>query len=845
MTPTPGAAIRLTLGRLALLLVVGRVAYGQSPSASTRCSAPATHDAAAWTPPLDRQVVLYAHDVSLRDALDRLGATSGIRFAYSAEFLPLDRRVCIASTRMSVGDALAVLLDSTNVEPFVVTTNQIVLAPSRQTEIAAPPMTARGVGVLERVVVTGSADGTSERPLTVALDVVSASQVRASDGSLSQMLGATVPGMWVGGQSPSAMLAHYGSIRGASSFGLSYPKVYIDGIEVANPLLITQLDLASLERVEVIRGPQGAALYGADAISGVINIITRHDGADASGQSIEVTSTGGVSHGSFAAGPVFQQEHGVTLRSGSNARSADLSIAGSTMGDYIPNFASSELRGAGAFRVIGARTTLSATARLYAKTANVSPNPLLTTTPALPPDIDRGKPTSGDVRNGHTETVFARPVADTSAQSVREYTLGVTGLFLQNDRWTHTLSAGIDGYRLSNIPNDFTPIPSAADSALRAARGAADRGTLRASSVGQFNSSSANLKVTVAAEGSTLDDRTATDQAPPGTPAQRDAVTWSNDVGVVTQLDAGWRNTLFATAGLRGERNSDAGSATTSLLPMLGGAWVVDRGSLTAKLRTAYGRASRPPRTAARQTTWLGVRTSATDNLKPEEQTGIEFGTDVLIGNAFGVHVTRFDQHAFGLIQPVGIVTDTSQAQGPPVHRLSYVLQNVGEITNRGWEMQSSFGDGHWSIAGTLSFVDSRVRRLATGYNGDLRPGDRMLGVPARTSSVTASWSASSWSANLAFSRASDWINYDRLALANSASDPTHRADDLVGPTLRAYWRQYAGVSRLNAGASRDLFRRVALTLSGSNLLNEQLGDPDNVTVLPGRAFLVGLRAKF
>ena len=29
-----------------------------------------------------------------------------------------------------------------------------------------------------------------------------------------------------------------------------------------------------MSRIEVIRGPQGAALYGADAISGVMNIVT-------------------------------------------------------------------------------------------------------------------------------------------------------------------------------------------------------------------------------------------------------------------------------------------------------------------------------------------------------------------------------------------------------------------------------------------------------------------------------------------------------------------------------------------------------------------------------------------
>ena len=98
-------------------------------------------------------------------------------------------------------------------------------------------------------------------------------------GRLASALDAYVPGLWLWDQAPGSLVAQYGGVRGASSFSTSYPKMYIDGVEVANPLLVTQLDPDVVDRVEVIRGPQGSALYGSDAISGVINVITRHDGA--------------------------------------------------------------------------------------------------------------------------------------------------------------------------------------------------------------------------------------------------------------------------------------------------------------------------------------------------------------------------------------------------------------------------------------------------------------------------------------------------------------------------------------------------------------------------------------
>ncbi|MGH9420284.1 MAG: hypothetical protein ACRD3J_09940, partial [Thermoanaerobaculia bacterium] len=44
---------------------------------------------------LARKVSLHDHDVSLREALDRLAATAHIRLSYSAELLQLTRSVCL------------------------------------------------------------------------------------------------------------------------------------------------------------------------------------------------------------------------------------------------------------------------------------------------------------------------------------------------------------------------------------------------------------------------------------------------------------------------------------------------------------------------------------------------------------------------------------------------------------------------------------------------------------------------------------------------------------------------------------------------------------------------------
>ena len=233
------------------------------------------------------------------------------------------------------------------------------------------------------------------------------------------------------------------------------------------------------------------------------------------------------------------------------------------------------------------------------------------------------------------------------------------------------------------------------------------------------------------------------------------------------------------------------------------------------------------------------------------KQSGVEAGMDLLFSRMLGLHVTRFDQLASGLIQPVAVSSsgpgpggggggpgggDGGSSGGPgggsgpnDGRRIAYELQNVGEITNRGWEISGSAGAHGLSISTAYSIVASRVRRLAAGYTGDLRPGDRMLEVPERTLSATGSYARGPWSASVTGSRAYDWVNYDRVALAAAVESADRLPRDLIGPQLRSFWRVYPGVNRLRANVSYDLRRAVSLIVTGDNLLDHQFGEPDNV----------------
>jgi len=95
----------------------------------------------------------------------------------------------------------------------------------------------------------------------------------------------------------------------------------------------------------------------------------------------------------------------------------------------------------------------------------------------------------------------------------------------------------------------------------------------------------------------------------------------------------------------------------------------------------------------------------------------------------------------------------------------------------------------------------------------------------------------------MAASRSWNWIDYDRIALASAFSSSAQPDAQLVGNELRNYWLRYSGVPRLRASISKVLFRGLSFTMSGENLLNRQHGEPDNVTVVPGRTLSLGLKA--
>src|SRR5438876_9183815 len=542
----------------ALLIAAPAISAQSCSSSSTVLSS-----LPAWSSPLERRVSLHARDISLREALDRISTVARIRLSYTSEAIPLDGRVCASFDSVPVGEALGVLLRGVSVLPVSAGGEHVVLVPSPTPGAAEREHMPR---VLDRVVVTGGPIEAPARDLTVAMNVMSGAQLsRYAEGNLAQALSDVVPGLWVWQSAPTSLLAHYGSIRGTSSFGSSYPKIYVDGIELANPLLITQSTHEMVERIEVIRGPQGAALYGTDAISGVINIVTRHDGSNGGASTVARTAVGAASS-AYVPRSAITQDHAVTVREGSSAQSGSASFTSGGVGEYLPGAFSRHATGIAGFRLVRSKLIASGTGRIFASESADPSSPLF------------------------RDSVNATRAGLLIPQSVREYTLGGSATIIQSERWTHAIVAGFDGSRLTNLADYHTPLPSASAPDLGSAGGNANLTSLRISSVAKLGDPE-NLATTLtfAAENSMLDFKAQADtvSTQPTTAALSFAVVRRWTTGGVAQANIGWRDAGYVTTGLRVERNESLGSdANVSVLPMLGVAGLRDIGPVTVKLRS-------------------------------------------------------------------------------------------------------------------------------------------------------------------------------------------------------------------------------------------------------------------
>ena len=151
----------------------------------------------------------------------------------------------------------------------------------------------RGTAIAEEVVVTATR---TEHPLSdspMPMDFVSGDQIEKSGAKDAGDAIAQLPGIYIDDYEPAS---HGGPGTGVYLLGLPTDRVLvlIDGQRVPQAMRAPDLEMIPvymIDHIEVVKGPN-SALYGSDAIAGVINIITRNP-------TDKMTLEGTLGYGSF------------------------------------------------------------------------------------------------------------------------------------------------------------------------------------------------------------------------------------------------------------------------------------------------------------------------------------------------------------------------------------------------------------------------------------------------------------------------------------------------------------------------------------------------------------------
>ena len=691
---------------------------------------------------------------------------------------------------------------------------------------------AAATTVLDQVVVTGTVVPTEVKALPSPISVIKGDAiVKQHASTIGDAIRLTVPSA-VAFNTPNNSGATQISARGASSLiGAGNMKIFVDGVE-ATYFAFSAVDPASIDRIEIVRGPQAATIYGADAAGGVIQIFTKHGDSALDRPQADLRAMLGVTQTPYAGfGTVPRQQYTGSVRGGAQDMSYNFGGGYTHLGDYLPN---GELSAVSTSSVYGgmhvARGIVAAdvSARYYGNESPPALNPLMLATGYTP--MSRPLYTKS---NGVNETVGAR-------------------LSVSPTRWwRHQLTVGVDRFTTQNAQTQPRRT-TAADTLLSLSDYLSRKLSVAYStSVSRAISEALGASLTIGIDhyaqsansiftSHALNTDGSIHTSPPG--GLSESITSATNTGYFAQALLSAHDALFFTAGVRAEDNSSFGSDYgTAVLPRFGMSLVRQLGSATIKLRGSYGQALRAP-TIGQATGSVSPTSIVLPNpqLAAEQQQGWDGGVDVAFGSRASLSVSGYDQVARDLISFI-------QVASKPVP--TYQYQNAGRVSNRGVEVEGTLEPAIWmQLTAQYGYVRSRFEAVgATG--GAIQVGDEPLGVPAHTAGMTVTLtprggtSLTAGATYMGSYRQNDFLaEYRCFASFTAAACP---ASFLSTGSTRVFAVDYPGLTKVNLTVTQRLTRQFEAFLSVDNLTNSDAYEGRNTAPVVGRTTMAGAHVTF
>jgi outer membrane receptor protein involved in Fe transport len=849
---------------------------------------------AASVPVLRQRISVDLDDATLEQALTAITRDAGLRLVYSKGVVPLDSRVKLEASNITVAGALIEVLMGAGVDVMLTGKGQAVLvkrAPAGPVQLApgsivgrvtdkksgtalagatvviegssrsattgsdgryriadvapgAYALRARYIGYapatgsvtvgegqeatadfgleksaqrLDEVVTTGTVVPTEVKALPTPISVITGDELEQKGYQrVDQVFRGDIPGA-IAWDLSSADWHSLVAVRGASTITADPSiKTFIDGVEVANPTYIATIDPNSVDRIEIIRGPQASTLYGAGALSGVMQIFTKKGQFGLTRP--EMTgklSIGGVG-GYGGSSTALRTDNSASVTGGGENASYNVGASYRRLGEWVANYHSTDWGASAGAQTLQGPFTLSGSARYFDKSFDVSSDPRFP-----------------------SYAILFLPSYLT--YRIRQQTYGVTAGVRATRNWHHTLTLGYDqSYFSTNQtqPQFTTP----ADSFLSAsAAHAAKTSLLYHTDLNLRLLTAVTAVVTAGVNYDAFDyiqdytfGATRTTGSLDGSTSAYYAPWTSTGYFGQMQLDIAER--LFLTGGLRAERNASFGADYgTAWSPRVGAAYALGLGRTAVKLRASYGESIRAPDPGQRGTIVNPFAIQlANPALAPERQRGVDGGVEVYVGHA-SLGVTYYNQRAIDLIQYVTLPT-------PPGTLPTRQNRNISRVKNEGWEFEGRLPVGPVQLTGTYSITNSTIQELPPDYPaGDYQAGDRVRAVPHTSAGATITYSPfAQTTLSASMTHIGHWIENDWIALYGFyfGGDPYRGSN-------RAYWIEYPTVTKFTIGVSQQVAKGVQAFLRAENVGNTLRYEQYNASMPMPRTVIVGANVRY
>jgi outer membrane receptor protein involved in Fe transport len=599
---------------------------------------------------------------------------------------------------------------------------------------------------LDQVIVTGTVIPTELKAVPNAITVITAKQIESRGITrIEQLFRGDVPGLFAQSRGSAGltdevlMFSRGGTALSASSAGTSDGtnpiKTYVDGVEMADPQYLSQIDPKSIERIEILTGPQASTIYGSNALNGVMQIFTKRGATSAPQLTLQLLSGWVENNYSDARTPQHDYSGQVTGIDGRVSYNAGGSWV--YVGPWTPAKQTTRVSAFGGTRMAFTTRAGHITSDFAFRRGNTMTQKM------------------GNTWQGETamrETGLYRPSTNSGFDDQRTFelngqTVGLTTMYAPTSWWSHELNVG-DDFSDREIRSIARVFKHPGDSALWLSHDLDRRRSLRYSTTTRAAITSA-IQLTAAFGADTWREIYSTEFVTPQSlngPLSGENIFLarqvSHNTGAFVQTQLTVLDQLFLTYGLRAEWNPNLGKeAIPNYAPRFGAALTRSVGAITAKVRASYGRSTRPP--TPRLQSAQSILSYGYDHLfadygnfdmfvanpllTPESQQGGEGGLELYLGTRASFVVTRYNQTVDGLIERINVDSVRSLAQFPtyyegPLDTAGYGYQyqakylHIGSIRNQGWELQGTLNLGPFATRGTYSWTKSRVIGITPMY---------------------------------------------------------------------------------------------------------------------------------